>query len=129
MARKRLSESVLTSWLSQFRKHPAPETSPEIVEVARARRIAEAPPEPSPPPPRIIRYGNETEVRRGPPPVVRPPAPEPSPGPVPRMILIQDGELWERMPNGSIWPAAEGAESKDPAVAWRKAREKEINFT
>ena len=84
---------------------PAGETSPEIAKTRPP--VEEAPP--------------------APPPVPEPSVEDRSQGP--RMIFIKNGELWERMPDGSVWRAAEGSESKDPAVAWRKAREREVNFT
>jgi hypothetical protein len=105
----RKSKKAWSPFRIEWFRGPDPDaTSPEIAEIAKSRRVVEeSPPAPLPVPEPIV------EDRRQ----------------EPRMIFIKNGELWERMPNGSVWPAVEGGESKDPAVAWRKAREKEINFT
>lgn len=78
-------------------------TSPEIAEIAKNRRpVVETPP--------------------APPPVES--------GPRGRQLMFRNGELYEIAENGSIWLAGDdGRQEEDILVKWKRAREKEINFT
>jgi hypothetical protein len=44
--------------------------------------------------------------------------------------MFRNGELYEIAENGSIWLAGDdGRQEEDILVKWKRAREKEINFT
>lgn len=66
------------------------------------------------------------------PPVEAPPASPPVPvdsGPRGRQLLIRGTRLYEIAEDGSIWLAADDGHEEDILTKWKKAREKEINFT
>lgn len=112
--RKRLSEELVTKWLSYFRPPAEPRTSPEL-----PRR---APFPPAAPP-------IETTTRPAP-----PLPPEPPPGQRPRRLLIRGSEIFEIAEDGSVWPAGEDSDrvpnlGRDWNRLLRERMERELNFS